>query len=148
MKTISNGFKVTGVYPFNRNCLKESGKYKAFNPQSLTEKSGLAYIPLYSPARVPKSKPAAAIQHHVPSDSTPRVRRSFSFPSLDSVGENYNYSQTSVYESPGFSVEELFLFTRRFENGYEDKRYNLCLRTIYSRDQSKLLRLTIPNNVL
>ena len=48
MKAVSNVFKVLGVFPFNR-----SGNFREFDPQSLTEKTGLAYIPLYSPARVP-----------------------------------------------------------------------------------------------
>ena len=44
------GFHTCGVCPFNRNAipLPES----VFKPESLAEDTGLAYIPLYSPAQV------------------------------------------------------------------------------------------------
>ena len=51
--TISNilgGFRVTGVYPVNRNVVKIPAEP---SKPSLTESTGLAYIPLCSPARTP-----------------------------------------------------------------------------------------------
>lgn len=147
MKTISNGFKVTGIYPFNRNCLSESGKFTSFNPKSLPERSGLAYIPLYSPAKVTRLKPVTT--SHVPPSSTPRVRRSFSFPSLNNVSDDSLHIDVSECVEPmnnfpddmQFSVAELALFTKRFENGFDvktDKRYNLWLSITHSKSQSKL----------
>ena len=46
-KNVTGGFKVTGIYPFNRNALKvdHHGKQES---QSLLQEMGLAYIPMYS----------------------------------------------------------------------------------------------------
>ena len=53
MPNIISAFKSTGVYPFSRKVIKKvaSTKFSSFEPESLPSKSGLAYIPLYSPAR-------------------------------------------------------------------------------------------------
>ena len=54
------GFNVTGVYPFNRHRVDVPEQVvqqkRSFNPESLAEKTGLAYIPLYSPAKRMHSK--------------------------------------------------------------------------------------------
>ena len=53
IRNIISAFKTTGVYPFSREVIKKvaSTKFSSFEPESLPSKSGLAYIPLYSPAR-------------------------------------------------------------------------------------------------
>ena len=48
-KNIVSGFRVTGVYPVNRKVVE---KPKELSKPSLMEATGLAYIPLYSPAKV------------------------------------------------------------------------------------------------
>ena len=48
VKNITGSFKVTGVYPVDRNAVQIPGQKPAFKPEALAEKSGLAYIPLYS----------------------------------------------------------------------------------------------------
>ena len=105
LKTITNGFKVTGIYPFNRNAIIESGKYKLFNPTSLVVESGLAYIPLYSPARHARSK----VTHTPVSCSTPLSReplhRSYSSPTLH---DSYN-SGTGEDETAHSDAECLVL---------------------------------------
>ena len=48
MTNITSGFNMTGAYPVNRDAVhvpRSSGPQ-----QSLPEATGLAYIPLYSPA--------------------------------------------------------------------------------------------------
>ena len=51
MKSIISGFRVTGVCPLNREAIKLPGdQYESFKPEALPQTSGLAYIPLYSPA--------------------------------------------------------------------------------------------------
>jgi len=50
VKNITSGFKVTGIYSVDRNAVQISGHKPTFRPESLAEKLGLAYIPLYSPA--------------------------------------------------------------------------------------------------
>ena len=48
-------FKTTGICPFNRYALKilaeEEKKFSFFKPESVVKRSGLKYIPLYSPYR-------------------------------------------------------------------------------------------------
>ena len=53
IRNVTSGFKVTGVYPFNRNAVLDKipgENYTTFKPECLPQTSGLAYIPLYSPA--------------------------------------------------------------------------------------------------
>ena len=53
MPNIINSFKATGVCPLNRMAISlpdDEDDFSSFKPSSLTEKTGLAYIPLYSPA--------------------------------------------------------------------------------------------------
>ena len=48
---IMSAFRTTGVYPFNRNCNEVIDSTPHINnPFSLTERTRLAFIPLYSPA--------------------------------------------------------------------------------------------------
>jgi hypothetical protein len=49
MKNILGGFRVPGVYPVNRKVVE---KPTELSKPSLPEATGLAYIPLYSPAKV------------------------------------------------------------------------------------------------
>ena len=53
MKNIAFGFKTTGVCPFDRTIVQipilEDTTYMHFQPENVVKKSGLAYIPLYSP---------------------------------------------------------------------------------------------------
>ena len=59
-QNIINSFKVTGVYPFNREVIcsapgiDKREKYKLFKPEALAKRTGLAYIPLYSQSAKPK----------------------------------------------------------------------------------------------
>lgn len=62
IKNIKSGFRVTGVYPFNKSAIvlpEES--YEKFNPEALSRHSGLSYIPLYSPVK--SRKQFQAIPH-------------------------------------------------------------------------------------
>ena len=52
MKNIVGGFRVTGVYSVNRSVIEKSKEPSAITKPSLSEATGLAYIPLYSPAKV------------------------------------------------------------------------------------------------
>ena len=52
MTNVVSGFRVTGVYPVNRNAIKLPGES---SQPSLSEATGLAFIPLYSPAKRPVS---------------------------------------------------------------------------------------------
>ena len=71
MKNIISAFRTTGVYPFSRKVIKKvaGAQFSSFQPESLPSKSGLAYIPLYSPARPcstrdkAQSNPDPAVPH-------------------------------------------------------------------------------------
>ena len=50
---IVSGFKATGICPFDRNVItfpSEEESFSKFKPESLVERTGISYIPLYSPA--------------------------------------------------------------------------------------------------
>lgn len=101
MPTIMSGFRITGVYPFNRNAIQVVDTTPAMkNSKSLAEKNGLAFIPLYSPARSKKSMPVE-LEH------------------------------SSHEASPSFSEQEIAKFIRRYEEGFNitsDARYNKWLQ--------------------
>ena len=54
MKNIVSGFRVTGVYPVNRRAVE---KQKELSKLSLPGATGLAYIALYSLAKVSSEEP-------------------------------------------------------------------------------------------
>ena len=93
MKTITSGFEVTGIYPFNRSAITQSEKYKMFNPSSLAVKSGLAYIPFYSPHPV-RLKSSVTTQDSPVSSSTP-LRSTFCHDSLIQSSHSLNRSYSS-----------------------------------------------------
>ena len=57
LKNITSGFKVTGVFPVDKNAVRLSKSINSsvkFQPEALAVQSGLAYIPLYSLAPIYK----------------------------------------------------------------------------------------------
>ena len=48
-----SGFRYCGVYPFNRDAQRPRSSPAKFDPLSLSKKTSLKYIPLYSPAKHP-----------------------------------------------------------------------------------------------
>ena len=55
MSNITSSFKVTGVFPFNRSIVSnEEDDFSIFKPEVCARKTGLTYVPLYSPAPSPK----------------------------------------------------------------------------------------------
>lgn len=55
MENLISGFRFCGVYPFNRDAQRPKLPPSKFDPLSLPQKTGLKYIPFYSPARRPRS---------------------------------------------------------------------------------------------
>ena len=66
MTNIIAGFRTTGVYPFNRDALQSKVLSSSFDPTSLSTRTGLKFIPLYSPA-APRcwSKVPTSVNSHV-----------------------------------------------------------------------------------
>lgn len=94
MTNIINSFEATGICPFSRHAIQlpeDDHNFSVFKPCNLPEKTNLAYIPLYSPARATghanlsrvSSKSWQPIRCKIPSHSTPGKKRSIS-PSFSS----------------------------------------------------------------
>ena len=104
LANIAAGFRVTGIYPVNRNALSPI-KEKA---DSLTKETGLSFIPLYSPSSRRPLSPA------------------LSYHDLSDIAESVNHDP----DDDSFTVEETTLFQTRYENGYDisgDERYEQWL---------------------
>ena len=92
MTNIVNSFQATGICPFNRHTIQlpeDDLNFSVFKPCNLPEKTNLAYIPLYSPARptshanLSKAYLEHTSRHRVPIHSTPGRKRCLS-PSFSS----------------------------------------------------------------
>ncbi len=111
IKNIQSGFRCTGIYSLNRSVLVptvEDNDPPPGNVTSLPEKSGLRFIPLYSPiTKVCPSKCMAS-------------------------------SRTIANKIPEFTPEELKKFEKRFAEGFDletDGRYNLWKEHHQNSDQ-------------
>ena len=124
MKNIVAGFRTTGIYPFNPKALLPQPDIdpQSFSPASLCKRTGLKYIPLYSP--VPKfrkgesSSATVTVLSHDELESASLVKSTPHLPNADDVV---------------FDESELSLFQRRFEEGYNlpaDKRYDYGYKSI------------------
>lgn len=107
--TITNvvsGFKTTGIYPLDRSTILPITypESPAVRPQ-LSHRTGLNYIPLFSPNP----------HRHAPVESD----------------QESSQSDSDDDFSPHFTEEEVMLFTKRFEEGFDvpDPRYELWLST-------------------
>ena len=95
---IISSFKNTGVCPFDRHAFEVAAteKYASFKPQNLAEKTGLAYIPLYSPSRKDR-------EQVLPMTSTPcnslQCHASFSDSDIGSGCENSRHLQRSFHNT-------------------------------------------------
>ena len=99
MNNIITGFRITGVYPINRRAFLLPEESSIFRPESLSERSGLSYIPLYSPARVQPSVSSFF-------SPEPSMKRSISQPCLDhsALSDTLDTSFTEkccLLENPG-----------------------------------------------
>ena len=122
MANITGGFRVTGVYPLDRNAFILPGdEYHSHIDLSLAASNGLKYIPLYSPAC-----------HHTRRHTIAEVDNAGELSSREPSPEAYQ-SQNSISEQ--FTAEEIAKFERRYDNGYDlhsDHHYNLWLKVFHS----------------
>ncbi len=49
------GFKCTGICPFDRSAIKIPGCESSADEESLEEKTGVKYVPLFSPSPKPRA---------------------------------------------------------------------------------------------
>lgn len=108
---IMGGFKVTGVYPLDRHVLVLPQQ----EPQELSQETGLRFIPLYSLCK----------RHPSPVDADLTLTNS------GLIESSILDTPTAAYSNSTFTEEEVALFERRYENGYDmvgDSRYRewLC----------------------
>ena len=113
IENIVSSFRVTGVYPLDRSVTKahvlepnDNEDFALFKPEALTRKTGLAYIPLYSPA-LGRSK-----SHCQAVTSTPR--RSMDDHELLSNGTFLSSDRSMVLER---SLSDPDLHERSFREG-------------------------------
>ena len=108
MTNILGGFRTTGVYPFNRNALQLKTMSTTFDSSSLTERTGLKFIPLYSPA-VPQSQPRVATSASSdPCPFTPDEADNLpSSPPFNLAPLDLNESQCSDSSPPPQNTEDL-----------------------------------------
>ena len=52
MSNVIAGFRITGIFPFDRRALRPSEGKVNPKPTSLAERTGLKYVPLLSPAPI------------------------------------------------------------------------------------------------
>ena len=71
MSNVISSFRVTGIFPFNREMAGEESRGFS-EPKTLAERTGLAYIPLYSPVRLCTRSPGLP-QQGASEPSTPPV---------------------------------------------------------------------------
>lgn len=117
MKNITSGFKVTGVFPVDRSAVtlpQDIAQKKTFRPEALAIQSGLAYIPLYSPAppKTRKTTPAgmqstsssvhSTVLASSLNNSSSFLERSQSEDNL-SIGNNSSYCMLSTQRSSSVS---------------------------------------------
>ena len=88
LPNIMAGFRVTGICPFNRNAISlPSEEPTKFNPEALSQATGIKYIPLYSPARSNQQK-----KHHS------AERNSSPLPSPVEHDQSARYLDVSTYD--------------------------------------------------
>ena len=156
MTNVISGFRSTGVYPLNCHAMTPaSSKPQDFNPISLSEKTGLKYIPLYSPARqvhldksmVSKQKldfsedDFIEFQRMYEKGYKPLPRSRYcqwlsmyhptSAQHLTPDNEQEDVVQQLSSSSESFTASEVLLFERRRKEGWDlqiDPRYNQWLQ--------------------
>ena len=105
MSNVLAGFKVTGIYPFNRDALGiPEEQYECFKPEIFVKESGLKYILLYSP--MPHA--CDAVRNSKSLHSTPKSLE------LSSV----HYADSSLEHS--FSESSIVSATKQLQRSYSD----------------------------
>ena len=108
---IMAGFKVAGVYPFDRDAAICKPAHEV--PLSLSEQTGLRFIPMYSP--MPQSRFRS--QHQSPLSSPPHMQPLLSSSASSEVEIEPTTCTAPTVEDVSFTQDEIQLYTRRFE-GY------------------------------
>ena len=119
---ILSAFRTTGIYPINRLVLKTTDATITTNQMSLTERTGLKFIPLYSPATL---RSQSCIQQEISSDATTAVNLINA--TTDELEKSIDHQHGSDYQqkkenglfNAQFTEEEHDKFSRRLEEGYD-----------------------------
>jgi hypothetical protein len=108
---IAHAFRTAGVYLLNRDAIKFPIKSSAHH--NLAQDCGIAYIPLYSPAKI---RQRSILLDYTEFEESPQSL----FPQSSSPSPACSE----------FTEEEHKMYKRRWENGYDlyDEQYNLWLK--------------------
>ena len=149
IKNITASFSVTGVCPFNRNALSQlpSKKQASFQPDQLPLQTGLAYIPMYSPAPKVSSKLPHSIansdssQHSVPSKQVSSISTHESHDVTSALLQNSGLEENVVVKpaavkekatcKPSTAISK-FLETPTHPSKYPTKNPKSCGRVLTS----------------
>jgi len=147
LKNIAAGFRITGIYPFNRDAIPIPDKeFTEFQPQDLIKSTGLKFIPLYSPSRLTSASPSSP-----PSSpaciSTPLQKDRASWSDSSSLNRSLSDSclikispQSSCYlpVKRGRLLRKL-MSTPRPPSQLPTKQKKSCGKVLTSREQLKIL---------
>ena len=161
-ENIIKSFKATGICPFNRGAvhLSNDDEFSSFKPSNLAERTGLAYIPLYSPAR---RSVAHSSDDHIPvgqsinrrlphqSHSTPVNKLGYSQSRLTPLSSSEpNLLDQSLFETydnppsriplPGATVISKFLVLPKPPNQIPTKRGKSAGRILTSLENLQVLQ--------
>ena len=117
MKNITGGFKTTGIFPLNREAIlsktSQPEQLDTFDTPSLPKETGIKFLPLHSPF--------------------PSQKRSKDRLPIDEVKVSAGVSDDSLK----FTPEELTLFERRYQEGYDiadDSKYNAWFQKFHCKE--------------
>ena len=124
IENITAGFRVTGVYPFDKTAATATVQSSLIKESFLGRKVSFAYVLLITPTPSRQSK-----HHEVTSHRQMRKEScNKSFEDSNALVEAGNFSR---HEATSFSIGEERLFRERHENGYDlthDQKYNKWLK--------------------
>ena len=110
-------FKATGICPLDRSVVQVPGMeeevYTSFKPESLVQRTGLAYIPLYSPSKTPHSSRA----NEAPACMTPLQPLQHN-PTIQALPAGYNAQEESPLDEYS-SSESPSPFEQSVDNSFQ-----------------------------
>ena len=134
-KNIHAGFKISGVFPFNRHPFDlPEEKYKSFNPEEVAKKSKLRYIPLNSPALHPSHNKDISKDNDCSSSDETTDENSLACKETNHTSRRRSFSESSI----SFYIPD--------KSRALTPDWNKCMMPVkrVSRQKKYLVTLTLP----